>query len=266
MLWCIRKGSCTGNMRNSVNFTLCCLPKNPGPRFGDLASSLSFHPHPLPHTPACHQQRTLLHSSFRSSQKTSWSRQRWGHFENIGTSSGLWHSTICVTLREARRKPITEHDERGIAVKKKQFNQCLHLTSWNILLSDITIFNVQTLTFCFCAMPYSSDDFFIDLILIFSRPGCFNLSIICWPVRCISIPFVSASCDNIFLAVHLKKIWELLGKRSPVPSNLQDPLYFHLGKRIKLVKTVNHSALWCAWLPAGAPQHTFRRSVYTFVG
>lgn len=74
--WCGQKGSCTTNIRNSVNFTLCCLPKNPGPRFGDLASQASFQTPTtllIPHTflPACHQQRTLLYSSFRSSQKTS---------------------------------------------------------------------------------------------------------------------------------------------------------------------------------------------------
>lgn len=38
MLWCGQKDSCTSNIWISVNFTLCCLPKNPGPRFCDLAS------------------------------------------------------------------------------------------------------------------------------------------------------------------------------------------------------------------------------------
>lgn len=54
--WYRHWGSCTTNIRNSVNFTLCCLPKNPGPRFGDLASRVSFQSFP----PACHQQRTLF--------------------------------------------------------------------------------------------------------------------------------------------------------------------------------------------------------------
>lgn len=48
---CRHRGSCTTNIRNSVNFTLCCLPKNPGPRFGDLASKVSFQSFPrLPPT------------------------------------------------------------------------------------------------------------------------------------------------------------------------------------------------------------------------
>lgn len=53
------RSSCTTNIRNSVNFTLWCLPKTLGP--DSVIWPLESHsnpPHPPP--PTCHQQRTLF--------------------------------------------------------------------------------------------------------------------------------------------------------------------------------------------------------------
>lgn len=49
VVWKLRR-SCSSNLRNSLNFTLCCLPEDPRPRLCDLVARVSFQ-HP-PHLPS----------------------------------------------------------------------------------------------------------------------------------------------------------------------------------------------------------------------
>lgn len=100
--WYRHGGSCTTNVRNSVNFTLCCLPKNPGSRFGDLTAQVSFQSSPRP--PPAEDPVPAASLFGCGSQKTSWSHQLWGHFKQAGTSSDLWHRAICIVFRKKRKE------------------------------------------------------------------------------------------------------------------------------------------------------------------
>lgn len=93
---CRHRGSCTTNIRNSVNFTLCCLPKNPGPRFGDLASCVSFQSLPMPAGSlfGCGSQKHLEVTSYGS----------FGTFKQVRTSSDVWQYAIQEIHKETNYK------------------------------------------------------------------------------------------------------------------------------------------------------------------
>lgn len=97
-----RGSSCTTSVRNSVNFTLCCLPKIPappspkkkktGPRFSDLAAEVSFQPW------YCCICVVPVGRGARKASLSCWLKV--DHFKRAPTRPNLWHCKICETIRK----------------------------------------------------------------------------------------------------------------------------------------------------------------------